>query len=358
MPTCGATPASPSREMTDARALPGAPLLPARHRPSSVVPGLGLAGAGAIVAFAVHRAVPSLSPLVVAVVAGALLTNAGRVPEACRTGLDVGSHRMLRIGIVLLGFRLAVSDVAELGLTRVALVVAIVTATFAGTRWLGHRLGVSPNLALLIATGFSICGASAIAAVRGVSEADDDEVALSVALVTLCGSAAMLVLPLLRAPLGLDGPTFGAWVGASVHDVAQVVATAAVGGGAALQAAVVVKLTRVALLAPIISGLSLVRRRAGATTPATSTRPPLMPIFVVGFLAAVAIRSTGLLPTQILAWLRGFETAALAAALFALGTGVKLARFRRLGGRPLVLALGSWLLVASLSFGGVRLVGR
>lgn len=322
------------------------------------LPGLLLVGGGVALSAGMHRLVPSIGVLVAAVVAGALLTNLGLVPDACRRGCDLAARRLLRAGVVLLGFQLAAGDLLRLGLPQLVVVAATVGVTFVGTRWLGARLGVSASLSLLIATGFSICGASAIAAMRGVSDADEDDVAFSIGLVTLCGSVAILLLPLLRGPAGLDDGTFGAWVGASVHDVAQVVATAASGGGTALQTAVVVKLTRVVLLAPLVSCITLLRRRSGTgVTIAGAKRPPLVPLFVAGFLTAIALRSTGAVPDGVLAALRTVETLVLAAALFGLGTGVNLARLRRLGGRPLLLGLAAWLLVASVSYVGIRLVG-
>ncbi|KOG86582.1 membrane protein, partial [Streptomyces varsoviensis] len=109
-------------------------------------------------------------------------------------------------------------------------------------------------------TGYSICGASAIGAVSEVTGSDEEDVATSVALVTLCGTLAIAVLPLLHHPLGLDGTQFGRWVGASVHDVGQVVATAQTAGPAALGEAVLVKLMRVALLAPLVAAVALAVR--------------------------------------------------------------------------------------------------
>ena len=101
-----------------------------------------------------------------------------------------------------------------------------VAVTFAGTQLLGRLLAVPPARALLVATGFSICGASAVAAMSEVADADEDDTAVAVALVTLRGSLAIVLLPPLRVPLGLDPVAFGSWVGASVHDVGQTVATA------------------------------------------------------------------------------------------------------------------------------------
>lgn len=321
-------------------------------------PGLALVAVVVATAFGVSHLVPVLSPLVVSVALGAVLANVGLLPERALPGTKFAAKRLLRLGVVLLGFQLAVGEVVKLGAPGLVVVAIVVAMTFFGTRWFGARLGISPGLSLLMATGFSICGASAIAAVEGVADADEEEVAFSIALVTLCGSLAIALLPLLSHPLGLHGAAYGSWVGASVHDVAQVVATASTGGPAALRTAVIVKLTRVILLAPLVAMLTVARRRRHhGNCAGTAERPPVIPLFVAGFLVAVAIRSTNVMPA---AWLDGIklaETAALAAALVGLGCGVQIAKLRRLGGRPLALALVSWVLVASSAYLGVRLVG-
>ena len=236
-------------------------------------------------------------------------------------------------------------------------VVAVVAITFFGTRWAGRRLGISDDLSLLVATGFSICGVSAIAAANGVIDADEDEVAFSVALVTLCGTLAIVTLPPLRGPLGLDDEQFGAWVGASVHDVAQVVATSSTAGSVALATAIVVKLTRVMLLAPLIAGIAVQHRRGDAAPTDTpdEDRPPIVPPFIVAFVAMVALASLGVIPDRALVRIDDLRTVLLGMALFALGTRVNVGRLRQIGARPLVLGLASWLLIAVVAYAGVRL---
>jgi len=337
------------------------------NRCSDHIGGLALVAVGVVVAFAVHHVVAVISPLVAAVAVGALLTNTGLHPGWARAGTHLAARTLLRGGVVLLGFQLAVGDVLRLGGPGLAVVVVVVAVTFFGTQRLGRRLGVSPELSLLIATGFSICGASAVAAMDGASDADEEEVAFAVALVTLCGSLAIFVLPLLAGPLGLRGGAFGAWVGASVHDVAQVVAAASGAGAASLQAAVIVKLTRIVLLAPMVTGVALARRRSSTPTGSAAShgrendgsarRPPVMPLFVALFLAAAVVRSTGLVPPPTLGVIKNAGTLTFAAALVGLGTGVHVAKLRRLGGRPLLLGLSAWVLIAVVSYAGVRLVG-
>lgn len=266
-------------------------------------------------------------------------------------GLTFAAARLLRIGVILLGFDLVFPDVLRLGAKALAVVVAVVGLTFVGTIWAGRRLGVSRDLALLVAVGFSICGVSAIAAANGVVDADEDEVTFAVALVTLCGTLAILVLPPLRAPLGLTAEAYGAWVGAGVHDVAQVVATSSTAGSAALATAVVVKLTRVMLLAPLVALLAI--RRTRDTRQLTGRT--LVPGFVVLFVAAIGLASTRVISADWTHRIDALRTALLGMSLFALGTRVQLIRLVRIGARPLVLGLSSWTLIAAAAYLGVRI---
>lgn len=320
-----------------------------------LVPGLAL-GAGAVaLAVGVHLAVGVLSPLVLSVAFGAVVANTVGVPMACRPGVQFAARRLLRLGVVLLGFRLSFQDVGTLGVPGLAVVAGTVGATFLGTRWAGRRLGVSDAMSLLVATGFAICGASAIAAVERIADADDEEVAFAVALVTLCGTLSIVVLPPVGHLLGLGGIRYGNWVGASVHDIGQVVAAATPGGAAAVDAAVVVKLTRVLLLAPLVAVLSR-RGRGPSAAAADGGSVPPVPVFVAGFVAAVAIRSTGRLSSDVLGAIGWLQTALLGVALFGLGCGVVVARLRRLGGRPFVLGMVSWVLVAGAALVGTTLL--
>jgi len=321
------------------------------------LPGLALAGAGVAVSLSAHWAFRALPPLVFCVGLGIVVANVVRVPVAAVPGLRLAAGPVLKLGVVLLGLDLVFPDILALGFKALVVVVAVVAITFFGTRWAGNRLGISSDLSLLVATGFSICGVSAIAAADGVIDADEDEVAFAVALVTLCGTLAIVTLPPLRHPLGLDDEQFGAWVGASVHDVAQVVATSSTAGAVALATAVVVKLTRVMLLAPLIAGIAVQRGRSDRSEAADvdSPRPPLVPPFIVAFVAMIGVASLGIVPDRVLARIDDLRTVLLGMALFALGTRVNLGRLRQIGTRPLALGLASWLLIAVVSYAGVRL---
>ncbi|TQM83210.1 putative integral membrane protein (TIGR00698 family) [Saccharothrix saharensis] len=261
--------------------------------------------------------------LIVALVLGVVV--GGRLPDL--TGV---TRRLLRTGVVLLGLQLSVARLLGLGPGVLLAVLVTVSVTFFGTLWLGRLLRLPRGLCVLVASGFSICGASAIAAVEGRVDREDEHVATSVALVTLYGTLAMVALPLVNA-----SPQ---WIGLSVHEVAQVAAAAPAGG---LATAMAVKLGRVALLAPIVAGLG----GRGA---------PPVPAFLLGFLVLMLV--SPLVPAVVLDVATTATTVVLAAALFGLGTSVRPMALLRTSPGALLLGLLSTLLVCGTGYLSLRVV--
>lgn len=336
----------------------------------SLGPGLAACVVAVALAFGAHALVPSLPAMTIAVVLGIVAANvpviADRVGGIWQPGLRFAGKHLMRAGIVLLGLKLSLGDIAALGWGAFGLVVAVVLLAFAGTYALGKLFRLPGDGPLLIATGFSICGASAIGAMAGVKGTKHEDTVLPVALVTLCGTLAIGTLPLLMHPLGLDAATFGRWVGASVHDVGQVVAAAQTAGAVALSAAVVIKLTRVVLLAPIVAMAGLwerrrslrLRRLNGATGAFEdhSKFPPVVPLFVVGFLGMMVLRSLGWTSPVILDVGGVLQEVALGAALFGLGSAVRVRELLHAGPRSLLMALCAWALIAVLGLGAAWLM--
>jgi uncharacterized integral membrane protein (TIGR00698 family) len=320
-----------------------------------LLPGLAIGAVGLVGAQLVAGTADAVSPIVVAVALGILLRNVGALPAAADPGLTFAAKKLLRVGVVLLGFRLALGDLFEVGVPALAVVIVVVLGTLGFTYWLGRRMSLAPELALLTGTGFAICGATAVAAIKEVVGSDDDAPAFAIALVTVFGTLAIVVLPLLATLIGLTADAFGQWAGAAVHDVGQVVATAAAGGEDALAVAVVVKLTRVLMLGPILIGVGLWwRRRTGSG--GEGTRPALVPPFIVAFVVAVVIRSLGVLPDAVVEGIRTAEVAFFTIALLGLGAGVRLAGLRRVGGRALLVGSIAFVFVAGVAFLGVLAV--
>lgn len=335
-----------------------------------ILPGLLTALVALAIAFAIHAGVPALPAMTLAVVLGLLAANlpftAVWVAGRARPGLDFAGKHLMRGGIVLLGLKVGITEVLGLGWASLLLITAVVLASFAGTYGISRLFRLPREASLLIATGFSICGASAIGAMAAVRRIRHADTVLPVALVTLCGTLAIGALPLLVHPLNLSAEVFGAWTGASVHDVGQVVATAQTAGPAALGIAVVVKLTRVILLAPMVAAAGLQQRLAAVQgsagqpsaapgTPAEAL-PPVVPLFVVGFVALVALRSTGWMSAGWLDAAAGLQDILLGAALFGLGSAVRIRTLMHTGLRALLAALVAWLLIAGLGLGAALLM--
>ncbi len=340
-----------------AKAPPGASgLEKARRIAAQLLPGVAFAAAGTAVAFIINLFVPILSPLTAGVLLGVVLANTGLVTSRVQPGLAISTRRLLRAGVVFLGLQLSLLDVIGLGVPLLVLVVVVVVFGFVFTQWIGQRMGLSRDLSLLTAAGFSICGASAIAAMEGATTANEDEVATSIALVTIFGTIALFGWPLLQHALHLGNEAYGAWAGASVHEVAQVVAAASPAGEEALATAVVVKLARVIMLAPLVAAVAYAaRRRSKADPDSGGKRAPLVPLFVLGFLIMVVIRTTGVLPQGLLDAAKIFTTALLAAALFGLGTGVRVRILLATGPRALALGAVSTVVIAVVAYAGVLL---
>jgi uncharacterized integral membrane protein (TIGR00698 family) len=348
-PTVGIGPGTESADV--------APLRPALA--GGIIPGLVLSLVVALLCMAVNQFASIASPLLLAIIAGAVVANVREMSVILRPGLAFSGKRLLRAGIVMLGLQLSLQDIAGLGAGMIVVVVVLVALGITATMLIGSWLGVSWNQRVLIACGFSICGAAAVAAADGVVEADEEEVATSIALVVLFGTLMIPLIPMLSSLLGLDSRTAGLWAGTSIHEVAQVVAAAGAIGGGALAVAVVAKLARVLMLAPVMAVLGVYRRyeigRRGGD--ARVMMPPIVPLFVAGFAVTVLIGSLLTIPTDVGTALRYVQTALLSAAMFALGCGVRGSALRSVGSRPFVLALLSTLAIAAISLGGVLLVG-
>jgi uncharacterized integral membrane protein (TIGR00698 family) len=337
------------------------------------LPGLLTAALSLAAVFSVHALVPVLPAMTLAVVLGLLAANlpgtAVWIAGRARPGLDFAGKHFMRGGIVLLGLKVSIMDILGLGWLAMVLIAGVVLVSFWGTYLMARLFRLPAETSLLVATGFSICGASAIGAMAAVRRIRHVDTVLPVALVTLCGTLAIGVLPLLVHPLALTPLAFGAWTGASVHDVGQVVATAQTAGTAALGIAVVVKLTRVLLLAPVVAVAGLqqrvsrgrLRRNADAQNPAGPVSPepalpPIVPLFVVGFVSMVALRSSGWLTPGWLEAGAGLQDILLGAALFGLGSAVRIRTLLHTGGRALLAALAAWLLIALLGLGAALLM--
>ena len=315
----------------------------------AVLPGMSFAGAIAAVALLTRHipAMATISPMILAIVMGIAFHNTVGTPTFAKPGIAFSARRLLRISIVLLGFQLTLTEIAEFGARGVLIIAITVIATFAFTVWVGRTLGVDRKLSQLIAAGTSICGASAIIATNAVTEAQDEDVAYAIACVTMFGSIAMFAYPLLRGLLRLDPQVYGLWTGASIHEIAQVIAASFQNGQRAGDIGTTVKLARVMLLAPMVFALSITARLSAKYAPTRLATLPF-PWFALGFIALVGLNTVVAIPPDASKVIVILTTFLLSVALAAMGLETDVSRLYAKGLRPAILGAVAFLFIATL----------
>ena len=312
---------------------------PAGNRWQRLLPGLALGGAVTAAAFLLRSlelpGLTRLSPLMLAIMIGMLVRNTLGRPKAARAGLAFSLRGPLRLGIILLGLQVTLAEILGIGWSGLLILAFALLSTYLFTLWLGGRLGVAPGLATLIAAGTGVCGASAIVAANTVVRDGDESVAYALATVTLFGTIAMFSYPLIGAALHMPTEVYGLWSGASVHEVAQVVAAGFARGQAEGEFATVAKLARVLMLAPLVIGMGLWAARQ--TQGGSRTGSPPIPWFVFGFLALVLLGDTGWIDPQLRLYANLATQILLTFALAAVGLETDIRRLIAQGWQPLLL---------------------
>lgn len=297
-----------------------------------------------------------ISPLMLAMLLGAVLGNLWKLPKQSKAGLTFCLKKVLRWGIVLLGFKISLIQMSTVGWQGLIIISLCVFACFTFTVWCGKRLGIPQNLSLLIAAGTSICGASAIIATDSILEADESDTAYAVATITLFGTLAMIAYPLMQWFLAFKPESYGIWVGASIHEVAQVVAAGFAHGELSGQTASMIKMARVIYLIPVTLFLMFwVQKQRHQQGPLDFKKIPV-PWFVFGFLGAILLNSTGLLPTILVKALLEVDLIFLTLAMAALGLETNLNKLKASGLKPLYLGLASSALISFLALGLIQIL--
>ncbi|NDF42351.1 MAG: putative sulfate exporter family transporter [Actinobacteria bacterium] len=302
------------------------------------------------IAYSINRIQGAISPLFLSMILGLLIANTIGWRAEGKEAATFAAKRCLRIGVILLGFQISIDKFQEVGPRGLIAVVVIVSVVFLGIRATAKRLGLNDSLATLLSGGFAICGATAIAAISSTRKSEERDVSYAVAIVALCGTLSVFVIPPLATLFSLSDATAGAWIGAAVHDVGQVIATASLMSPEALDSAVIVKLTRVVLLVPLMLFLSIGSTEKRSLKSAT-------PTFVLGFVACAILVNLLSLPSDVITFGKETSKIFLSLGLFGMGLGVKWAQIKALGSRPLLLGLGAWLVCGAFALGVIRAVG-
>jgi uncharacterized integral membrane protein (TIGR00698 family) len=323
-----------------------------------VAPGLAAAAVVAVAARLLSLWIPiGLSEILLAVWIGLMLASARLLPAATGPGLRFAQQRILRFGIILLGARLSLGDVATIGFGALGLVIVCMAAVFAFVLFAGRLANLPRRLVLLIGVGTAVCGNSAIIATAPVVKAQEREVSFAVATITLFGTLAVFVYPLLGSALHLSDAAFGVWTGVAVNDTSQVVAASAAYSPEARDVATVVKLVRNTLMAPLILLIALWWSRTASTAVADGTARAgavkAFPLFVLGFLLMALLRTIGVIDLTTARLLDEVARACILVALAAVGLGTHLGLLRAVGPAPFLLGLGAGALLAAFSLAAI-----
>lgn len=275
-------------------------------------------------------------------------------------GVAITARSVLRIGVALLGARISVDMLADLGAASVALVVAGVVATILFALLLGRLAGRSWDFALLTGGSVAICGASAamaIAAVLPKHEKSERDLVFTVLSVTVLSTVAMVVYPMLSNAFGFTARDSGVFLGGTIHDVAQVVGAGFSIGPETGETATLVKLIRVSMLAPVVLTFSLVIRARGLADQAGGKRPPLLPGFVIGFLVLAALNSAGVIPAGLADFAGTLSRWALLIAIAAVGIKTSLQKMLAVGGGAIALLVAETVFLGVFVVAGLHLLG-
>lgn len=301
-----------------------------------------------------HYGAPAM---LMALLFGIALNFLGAFPTTA-PGVGFTARTVLRIGVAVLGARISIEMVTALGLPMFTLLIGAMVSTLMFGIGLARVIGQDRRFAILTAGAVAICGASAAMAIAAVLPRDDKSernLLFTVMGVTILSTVAMILYPILAQALGFDNLTAGVFIGATVHDVAQVVGAGFSISDATGETSTLVKLIRVALLAPLVVLITLWFQLSGSR--AETTRPPLVPGFVLGFLVLAGLNSAGLIPDGAGALLAQLSSMALLSAIAAVGMKTDLRDILKVGGWAITLLVAETLFLAGVILAGIGVMG-
>ncbi len=295
-----------------------------------------------------------MGTMIIAILLGIAWRAVMGIPGAATQGINFAAKSLLKLGVMLMGIRLDMNLIIASGPRIILIDALVIIFTIALFWWLGHHLSLTRRLASLLGVGTAVCGAAAIAAVAPLVKADDNETALSVAIIALLGTVGTLTYTLVQPLLHLSPYAYGVLTGSTLHEVAHVVAAAMAGGKVSGEIAILVKLGRVALLIPVAMVMGyLFNREQREPEPQRRQQLPI-PWFVFGFLGFSLVNTFTFVAPAIEQFILQISILILTMAMAGLGLNVELQLFRQVGGRSLLvgvigssaLALFGWLLLA------------
>ena len=322
----------------------------------AAAPGLALVAVLTAIAYASTLILPNIfGAVTVGLFLGIIVANVRPLPLS-EPGAKSAKAWFLPLGILLLGARLSLADILSTGLGAIVVLVIDIVLVLVVTMGLGRLLGLSQKLSALIGVGTSICGNTAIAATAPVIKAPERDVSFAVATITLFGTAAVIVYPLIGHALGMSDNLFGHWVGAAVNDTSQVTATAFSYSVEAGETATIVKLTRNTLMVPVIFTVGMWfaardSRGAGADERRSWLKSgrKAVPPFLLGFLALALVNSAGFIPDDLATLLTRISQVLIVMALVGVGLTTRISALRQTGPAPFLMGLAVAVMLAIVS---------
>lgn len=280
-----------------------------------------------------------LGQLVIAIIVGMAWRAAFKVQDTWQVGIAFSSKKLLRLGIILLGMRLNLADIYHAGAS--VFLIAVINLLFAlmVVYGLTKMLKVDQKLGILTACGTAICGAAAVVAIAPQIKANQKETAVGAAIVALLGTVFTLIYTVLYSILDLTPTEYGIFAGGTLHEIAHVIAAASAGGNEAIDIAVIVKLTRVALLVPVAIIIGIFYRRMDKSEEKKGFTLSIIPWFILGFLAMSAINSLGIIPANVAQAFVNIAYILIAMAMAGLGLNVEIKTFKELGVKAFIAGL-------------------
>jgi uncharacterized integral membrane protein (TIGR00698 family) len=278
-------------------------------------------------------------------------------PAALLPGIRMAQRPVLRWAVAGLGFRLSIAELWRIGAPALVVVTLSTFATLAFGWWIARRLGVAEKLGILLGVGSAICGASAVVAADSVVQGEKQDAPVALGVITLLGTIGIVAYPVLGHALGMGPFLYGVWDGASLHEMAQVVAAGFGMSDEAARVATVVKLARIALLAPVVLYLGWSLRHAHRAAGKAQVAP--VPWFLVLFVVLAAVNSLGVLPTAMLDLVRRLDLWLLCVGMAGVGIQIAFSDLRAAGLKPVLAGVATWIFLSAVSYTLARwLCGR
>ena len=314
-----------------------------------LIPGVLLSVAVAAVACLIESLLPIhvIGSAVIAMFIGMILNHFLKNAKIFNSGLKLTSKKILKLAIILLGLSLNVKTIFEVGKMSLLVMVFTLLTCFGGGYFIGKALGLNWKLSNLISAGTGICGGSAIAAISGVIDADDNDVAYAMSATFLFDMAMIVLFPIMGMAMGMSDEAFGIWAGTAVNDTSSVVATGYAFSEGAGDFATMVKLTRTLAIIPTVVTFALIqlrikKREAMARSENTEELKAdfklrkIFPWFILGFLAMAIVASIFAIPEAVVSATKGTSKFLMVCALSAIGLNTSFSGMKKAGIRPML----------------------